>query len=273
MCTLYIDFHTHLFPDEIAVRAKKQLVDNGLRFGNVLPTCTDMTVDSLLSRMNEWGIDYSVVQPIATKPSQTKSINAFASTLFERSEGRIMSFGSVHPECENWKAEIDNIASLGLRGIKFHAEYQGFVLDDIKMLRMYDYAFSKNLIILHHAGADLGMPPPYHTSPEKFVRVSDELKGGVLIAAHLGGHLQWDDVEKYIVGKNIYLDTSMGQHCYPREQFLRIVNNHGSDKILFATDSPWSRADEEIASINSLPLTDKQKEEIFSGNAKRLLGI
>ena len=32
---------------------------------------------------------------------------------------------------------------------------------------------------------------------------------------------------------------------------MRIVKNHGADKILFGTDSPWSRADEEIASILS----------------------
>lgn len=270
---MIIDFHTHLFPDKIAPKARQQLINNGLRFGNVLEACTEMTLKSLISRMNEWGIDLSLVLPIATKPSQTRHINEFAASLSQSSEGKLMSFGSIHPDCDNWKEEIDNVVSLGLKGLKFHAEYQDFTLDEPRMIRIYDYAFSKGLIIIHHAGVDLGMPAPYHTSPQQFAFVAKELKGGVLIAAHLGGHGQWDDVERYIVGSNIYLDTSMGQQYYPKEQFLRFVKNHGSDKILFASDSPWSRADKEINIINSLPLTEKEKKDIFCDNAKRLLKI
>lgn len=270
---MIIDFHTHLFPDKIAPKAKEQLLNNALRFGNVLDTCTDMTMQSLLGRMNEWGIDLSLVLPIATKPSQTRHINEFAGSLFENSKGRLMSFGSVHPDCDNWKEEIDFIVSLGLKGIKFHAEYQDFTLDEPRMIRIYDYAFSKGLIIIHHAGADLGMPAPYHTSPQQFAFVAKELKGGTLIAAHLGGHDQWDDVERYIVGTSIYLDTSMGLGYYPKEQFLRFVKNHGSDKILFASDSPWSRAGNELEVINSLPLSEEEKQNILCNNAKRLLKI
>lgn len=270
---MYIDFHTHLFPDEIAPKGKQQLINNALRYGNRLSTCTDMTLSSLLSRMNEWGVDISLVLPIATKPSQTRHINEFASSLSEKSGGRVMSFGSIHPDCPNWKEEIDIAVSLGLRGLKFHAEYQDFTLDEPRMIKIYDYAFSKGLIIIHHAGVDLGMPAPYHTSPKQFAFVAKELRGGTLIAAHLGGHRQWDDVERYIIGSDIYIDTSMGQHYYPKEQFIRFVKNHGSDKILFATDSPWSRADEEISSINALPISQEEKDNIFYKNAKRLLEI
>ena len=99
------------------------------------------------------------------------------------------------------------------------------------------------------------------------------MRGGVLVAAHFGGQSQWDDVERYLVGENVYLDTSMGQKYYPTEQFLRIVRAHGADKILFASDSPWSNAGAEIASISALPLTDSEKSHIFSENARRILKI
>ncbi|MDR3644403.1 MAG: amidohydrolase family protein, partial [Clostridia bacterium] len=144
---------------------------------------------------------------------------------------------------------------------------------DQHMLKIYLYALSKGLIIFHHAGIDPGMPPPYKSSPMQFANIIDAMRGGTIVAAHFGGHAQWDDVEKYLMGKNIYLDTSMGFDYYSHEQFLRIVKGHGADKILFASDSPWSNAKKEVDVIRALPLTQPQIEMILGLNAKKLLGI
>ena len=141
------------------------------------------------------------------------------------------------------------------------------------MLRIYDYAFSKGLIVLHHAGYDPGMPPPFRSTPERFAKVLDEMKGGTLVLAHLGGQSMWDEVENHLVGREVYFDTAMGFECFPSEQFLRIVKNHGADKILFATDSPWSDASRELAVIRSLDMDASQREMILEHNARRLLGI
>ena len=94
-----------------------------------------------------------------------------------------------------------------------------------------------------------------------------------MVAAHLGSHNMWDDVERYLVGKNIYLDTSMGFEYYSKEQFLRIVKAHGADRILFASDSPWSNAKNEIDAINSLPINQTSKDLILGGNSARILGL
>jgi predicted TIM-barrel fold metal-dependent hydrolase len=80
-------------------------------------------------------------------------------------------------------------------------------------------------------------------------------------------------VEKYLAGTDIYLDTSMGFDYFSHEQFLKIVKNHGADKILFASDYPWSSAKSEIEQLKSLPLSEKEKDAILGGNAKRILGI
>ena len=138
---------------------------------------------------------------------------------------------------------------------------------------MYDYALSKDLMLLFHAGYDPAYKPPFHSSPKQFKNIADNMKGGTIIAAHLGSANMWDDVEKYLVGTDIYIDTSMGFEYYSKEQFMRIVNGHGADKVLFGSDSPWSRADGEINAIKSLPLTENQKDLILYKNAKRLLNL
>ena len=264
---MVVDFHTHIFPDSLAPRALSKLVEaTGRRYTPL----TDGTKAGLVARMDEWGVDLSVAQPVITKQSQTQKTNLWAR---ESCDGRVLSFGGIFPHTDDYRRDIDYVVSLGLKGIKFHAEYQAFDVDAPEMLRIYDYALSRGLIILHHAGADPGFPPPYHTSPKQLAAVADAMRGGVIVAAHLGGHAQWDDVERYLVGRNIYLDTSMGFSYYPHDQFVRIVRAHGADKILFASDSPWSSAGEEMEALRALPLTQEEKEKILGGNAARLLGL
>ncbi|MBQ8027672.1 MAG: amidohydrolase [Clostridia bacterium] len=267
---MVIDFHTHIFPDSLAPRARQSLMDNTAKFGNFYEALTDMTRDSLIEHMDMWGIDISVIQPVVTKPSQTVTTNRWAA---DAAGDRIVAFGGIHPDTDDYKRDLDLVASLGLKGIKLHAEYQSFYPDEIRMLRIYDYAFSKGLIVLHHAGYDPGMPPPFHSTPERFEKMLNEVKGGTFVLAHLGGQQQWDDVEQYLVGRNVYFDTAMGFECFSPDQFLRIVKNHGADKILFGSDSPWSNASRELAVLRSLPIGENEREQILSLNAKRLLGI
>jgi len=264
---MVIDFHTHIFPDGLAHRAISTLL-SGIE--GIYTPVTDGTKAGLLKNMDEWGIGLSVVQPVVTKQSQTENTNKWASAVCS---DRILSFGGIYPGTDDYKRDIDYVVSLGLKGLKFHAEYQNFRVDDQRMLRIYDYALGKGLVILHHAGFDPGFPAPFKSSPRQFARIADEMRGGVMVAAHLGGHAQWDEVERYLAGKNIYLDTSMGLDFYPREQFLRIVRAHGADKILFGSDSPWSNAKKEIETLKSLPLTGREAELILGLNAKRILNI
>ncbi len=264
---MLIDFHTHAFPDAIAERALTALVRAS---AGIFPPCSDGTVSGLINKMDGFGVDVSVLQPVVTKPSQTESLNLWARSC--ESE-RIAAFGGIHPETDDYKRDIDFVASLGLRGLKFHCEYQNFVTDEPRMLKIYDYAFEKGLIVLHHAGFDPAFSAPFRSSPRMFRNVARAMRGGTLIAAHLGGQSQWDEVEEYLIGENVYLDSSMGQKFYSPEQFKRIVCAHGADKILFGSDSPWSRADEEIALINASCLTEEQKAKILGENAKKLLGL
>jgi len=263
---MIINFHTHIFPDSLAPRAVASLLESA--HSEYTPV-SDGTASGLIREMDGAGIDKSVIMPVITKRSQTQKSNEFAASVQGE---RIIAFGGIYPS-ENYKEDIDFVVSLGLKGIKLHAEYQDFIVDSPEMLHLYDYAFSKGLIIMQHAGYDPAYKPPFRSNPQMFANVAKQMKGGIMIAAHLGGQRQWDDVEKYIVGTDIYIDTSMGFSYYPKEQFIRIVKNHGADKILFGTDSPWSVAADEKKTLENLPLPDSEKRAIFGENAIRILNI
>ncbi|MCL2014286.1 MAG: amidohydrolase family protein [Oscillospiraceae bacterium] len=264
---MVVDFHTHIFPDELAPKAIEVLCGE---IDNLYPPVSDGTKSGLLKNMDEWAIDISVVLPVVTKQTQTKRANEWSASV--RSE-RLIPFGGIYPHTDDYKSDIDFAAELGLKGLKFHAEYQNFILDDKHMLKIYDYALSKGLILLHHGGFDPAFKPPFKSTPAKFLNVAKAMRGGVIIASHLGGHDQWDDVEQILAGSGIYLDTSMGFEYFSRDQFLRIVKKHGADKILFGSDAPWSNACTEIEHLKSMPLAQEDIEAILSGNAKRILKI
>ena len=77
--------------------------------------------------------------------------------------------------------------------------------------------------------------------------------------AHMGGNEMWDDVERYLVGQNVYFDTGVILNTMPQEQFLRIVHMHGADRILFGTDSPWADQKNFVALLEH-DATDRGRE-------------
>ncbi len=83
----------------------------------------------------------------------------------------------------------------------------------------------------------------------------------------------WDEVEEYLTGQPVYFDTAYILGLVPEEQFLRIVRNHGADKILFGTDSPWAGQKEFVRYLKECPLTEEERQLIFFGNALKLLEL
>ena len=74
--------------------------------------------------------------------------------------------------------------------------------------------------------------------------------------------------------QDIYLDTSFvlrQMHGAFRERFLK---EHPPERLLFASDSPWTDQGEELRFLLELPyLTDSDKEKICFLNAAGLLGL
>lgn len=104
-------------------------------------------------------------------------------------------------------------------------------------------------------------------------KLLDDVKPEKLVLAHMGGNEMWDEVEKYLVGQNVYFDTGVILDTMPEEQFLRMVHMHGADRILFGTDSPWADQKKFVTLFDQMSLTEEEKMAVFSGNAKKLLGI
>ena len=265
---MVIDFHTHTFPDSIVEKAMAKLS----AAADIEPY-RNGTVDSLTESMNAGGVDMSVVLPVATSAKQVDGINRLSAELNGK-RGMIFS-GAIHPDCENVDEILDGIKAAGLFGIKLHPDYQGVYFDDPRYVNIIRKAAERDLITVTHAGIDLAFPDDIHCTPDRVLNVLGELGGvadGKLVLAHMGGVTFLDEVAEKLVGKPVYLDTAFVLDIYP-EKCIELIRRHGADKVLFATDSPWKGQREFVDLFRSLPLSEKERELIFSENARRLLDL
>ena len=265
-----IDFHTHIFPDKIAPAAVASLAEAG----GTRPEGGTGTLDDLEGVALREGISLCVNLPVATRPDQAASINRFAREV-NRREGRVISFGAIHPDAAEPERELAELAEAGFRGIKLHPDYQGHYADDPAVIRVVKEAKRLGLHTVFHGGVDIAFPNDVHAAPERISRLLSALGEGEgkVIVAHIGGYRLWDDVERVLVGRDVLFDLSYGIDHLPPEQLLRIVTRHGADKILFGSDYPWRDPADIDRVLSKLPLSDEQFSLIRSGNAERLLGL
>lgn len=267
---MIIDFHTHVFPEEIAEKTIKTLETM-----SKIKAYTDGTLEGLKKSMRENDITYSIILPVVTKPSQFETVNKYACSI--TGKDGIISFGGIHPDTDDYSQNLNLIKEMGLLGIKLHPDYQNIFIDNPKMVCLIQYAVDLDLIVVIHAGMDIGLPNPVHCTAKRAANMLNQINGKgkdpKIVLAHTGGYEDWDDVEKYIAGKTVWLDISYSLGKIEDAQFVRIIRKHGSDHVLFATDSPWGGQRETFNHLKKLGLTDQELELILYRNAKELLHI
>ena len=281
---MIIDFHTHTFPDSIAARA----VDSLSKEAHIVPF-TDGTVSGLIDSMDKGGIDMSVLLPVATAASQVESINDKALRSNEKFDGRLVSFGCMHPEYSNYKDELRRLKNDGIKGIKIHPVYQKADIDSKAFLDIIYAACENDLIVITHAGLDIGFPGVVNCSPKMCRNVINTIGEFKFVLAHMGGWRNWDEVPLYLEDTTAFLDTSFSsgriqalsdgywddkdKSMLDAEGFMKLVKAFGSDRLLFGSDSPWSDQKDAVEYIKGLTLDDGDIGKILGGNACKLLGI
>ena len=261
-----IDFHTHAFPDALADRAMSQLLSETDQVHSFL----DGKLSSLLASMDANGVVLSVLCSIATRPSQFESIFRWSQQICS---DRIIPFPSIHPQDPLAVEHIHQIAQAGLKGIKMHPYYQDFYLDDPLLYPLFEAIQREDLILTMHTGYDFAFEWIDRASPKQISDFVERFPCMKFIATHLGAWQQWDDVERYLLGKPIFMETSFSVEDLGLERVRRMLLNHPAEYILFGTDSPWTDQGKTIDSHKSLDLPVDIQKKYFFENASSLLGL
>lgn len=259
-----IDCHCHIYPEKIAAKATESIgkfYDLAMAYGG---TAREMFEESRAA-----GITHSVIFSVATTPKQVESINEFIAEEVSLHPS-LTGLGAAHPEFPDQKANIDQIMSLGLKGVKLHPDFQGFGIDDPRCMEIYRLCLENDLTVLIH----MGDPRYDYSSPDRLINVLSELPGLKVVGAHLGGWGVWKKAqEKLSRYDGVYVDCSSSLAFLPPEEARDIIRAYGADKVLFGTDYPmWSFSDE-LKRLRALGLTEEENEEILWKNSAKLFGI
>ena len=259
---MIIDFHAHIYPEKIAEKATAAV---GTFYGDA-PMAWHGRAQELIESGSRIGVEKYIVHSVATKAEQVESINNFIISACEKFP-QFVGFATMHPDYENFDAELDRVYTEGLRGVKLHPDFQKFQCDMPQMDGLYSKCAALNIPVLFHAG-DCRYD---FSGPARIAHVIEKHPDLIVIAAHFGGYTEWDEALKHLVGKKVYFDTSSTLWKCPLEKANKMLKEHGIEKFLFGSDFPMWDHEDEMTRFNKLDLNDAERQAILYDNGAALL--
>lgn len=262
---MLIDFHTHAFHPKIAPKAIEHLNSHY----KITCQCSGI-MDDLIHRIKKAGLDKMVVLCAATSAAQVIPANNFALAL-KAAHPEAIPFGTIHPDYEDWENQLNRLRARGIKGLKLHPDFQGFMLNDKRLLPIIEAA-QKDFVFLVHIG-DEAEPEDNPSCPYKLAALVDNFPDARFVAAHLGGYMQWEHAADVLIGKDVYIDTSSSMDFIDDRTLSEIMKKHPHEKILFGSDYPLYSPDKEIAKLKSRLNLTSTKLEMFLSNGAELLEL
>ncbi len=276
-----IDFHT--YPILI-----KELAENNPDYQKAareifLIGNTFQPLETFYLEMDLEGVDRAVILPIACKRFRGVDIvtNDQIAYLCGISS-RFIGFCSVDPLMPRAVGELErSVTQLGLRGLFFNPEIQGFFPEEPALIPVLERAQELGIPVMIHTGmtwapnTSLAPNHPLKWEPviQKFPRLN-------IVLSKFGWPWVWDAVALSMKYPNIYLDLSAHFYDSPAEFFrtvysqqipITLIDRSLNEKILFGSNYPRVEIKNMVRAFRRLELSPSSKEKIGGRNALRLL--
>jgi hypothetical protein len=280
--SVIIDFHTHIYPPWLRAKREEYLkLDATFAELFTNPDAKMATAEQLIKRMDEDGVDVSVVMGIGwTDIDLARAANDYIIESIQKYPDRLVGFASVNPAWgDDAVKEVERCAEAGLRGIgELHPDTQGFDLGDRDaMLPLMTVAQEQGQIVTTHSSEPVGhtYPGKGTTTPDVLWRFIQNFPDVTIVCAHWGGGLPFYALMPEVgAGLNhAHFDSAASPFLYDKRIFSTVASEIGVDRILMGSDYPLIRVQTIIRQIDSTELSRPAKELIKGGNAARLLDI
>ncbi|WP_428097099.1 amidohydrolase family protein [Candidatus Rariloculus sp.] len=173
------------------------------------------------------------------------------------------------------------IDEYGIRGFKFHPQYQEFFPNDRIAYPLYEVIAEAGLPALFHtghSGMGTGMPGGggirlKYGNPMDVDDVAVDFPDMPIILAHPSWPWQDEALSICLHKPQVYIDLSGWSPKYFPPQLVRYANTQLKHKVLFGTDYPLITPDRWLADFEKIDIRDEVRPLILKENAKALLKL
>lgn len=279
---MIIDFHTHVLSPRIK-ESRSRYVERDSAFAQIYSgeKVKIATAEDLIQSMDRDGVDVSVIVNYGWSTHELcVETNDYILESVARYPKRLLGFCAVSSYFDDASLnEIERCARAGIKGVgELRPDTQSTDFTKKEAMEPFVEVLRKhNLIVLTHASEPVGhiYPGKGKATPEVLYEFIASFLDSPVVCAHWGGGLPFytlmPEVRQAL--ENVYFDTAASPFLYRPEIYQYVSQLVGADRVLFGSDYPVLPASRLLREIDSLGLSEENRVEILSGNARRLLGI
>lgn len=275
---MLIDFHTHIFPDDVCENREKYFKDRGFKNLYESPRSRLIRGTDLVDYMEENGLNHAVAMGFPWEDEEIcETHNTFLAEVSKKSGGRIISFGIPHVGADVDVA-ILTLKESGITGIGEIAFYEeGHNGGNLEYLEeIFRSAVKYSMPVCLHLNEPVGhnYPGKYDPSFKKIYSLIERFPDLKLVLSHWGGGIFIYELMPEVkrAFKNIYYDTAASPFLYD-SNIYRIAEEIVGDKILFGSDYPLLGIKRYSGEISDSFANAGKVSRVMGDNAARFLEV
>ena len=217
-------------------------------------------------------------QALAGQPAKIREGNDGIIALAAK-RPNVLPIATVHPyDGPAALAELERVASKGIKILKIHPHTQKFDPEDPRVLTLVRRAGELGVIaLMDNANIVAG-------DTQKLFNLALQAPKTKFIFAHMGAldFRFWNILKaartaEGLFGDNIYFDVSaitvLVADSPIEDEFVWTMRNVGIDHLLFGSDYPQYSLEQNVSALDRLGLDESEKAKIRYGNAQALFGL
>jgi predicted TIM-barrel fold metal-dependent hydrolase len=277
-----IDVHTHA---ELSIRdpqkptAFQEAAKKYFKHDNVMPTIPEIAEYYRERRIACVIFSVDGERARGNKPVSNEEVAELAA---EHSDIMI-PFASIDPA--RGKEAVTEarrlIEHFGVRGFKFHPQFQEFFPNDAMAYPLYEVIAEAKLPALFHtghSGMGTGMPGGggirlKYGNPMDVDDVAVDFPDMPIILAHPSWPWQDEALSVALHKPQVYIDLSGWSPKYFPPQLVQFANTQLKHKVLFGSDYPVITPDRWLSDFEVIDIRDEVRPLILKENAVRLFGL
>ncbi|HTV71467.1 MAG TPA: amidohydrolase family protein, partial [Rhizobiaceae bacterium] len=241
---------------------KQRIIDVHAHIGRTMTNGVGQDVETWLAGMDVSGIDQAIIS-VAAGGIQAEGLadtrranDIIASAVRDHPERFPVGLASI--EVRHGEAgigEVQRALEAGLKGLVFHAAFEGFGLDSTVFLNLLKALGEKPALVLIHATTD------GKSNPTAIGRVAQMFPHLFFIAGHpvFTEEQRAQCVSAVHANGNLNLDLSYQADPAITTYFVQEV---GAPRILFGSDAPYFEPSQVIESIEAATISERDRKHI-----------